>query len=739
MADKTKPKGEIKFAGIRHHGPGTSRALTKWLDSFKPDIILIECPADAKTKLDQLDIEEIQPPLALAIYSEKSLEDTMLLPFASFSPEWVAMLYAKSNNLEIHPIDLPSYAWQISNDKKLGDYGKDSLKMAFKQAGIDDQEKWWDSSIEESEDEGEVFSFIITLMENWRALENATNPLNELREAFMRSEILRHSKMSKNKKIAVITGAYHSPAIINFSAKKSEDLQLCGSIKKVKTTTNWIPWSYQRLSSSTGYGAGVKYPSWYEHLYHYGFKSPELWFTKAASTLREKGVYVSTAEVMDCIELSSRLVQIKGKGYPSLEDLKEALNSSVFHGNNTYWNIIKDELLIGKSFGNLGKLEELHPIRKDFDQQVKRFRLSAQIKRKDTRSRKLDLRKEQHLKISFFLHRLNLLGIYLGTIDLTEESSHSNFSETWELTWSEDDEITLIQCGMYGNTIDEAVSNLMEEKLAKENSLIRISEYMVKLLLAGLTKEVSQCLKILNQLAINSLDNSQLIPLCRQLVLGSKYGNLRNFPPDDLLNILEDLLPRVFGIFPSQCIHIEEKKARESLSELTLLKNICGMLNKKDVNRMWYHLLHQLDQSDYVHPIIKGATVRLLLDNELIEHKTATIRVSYALRGNTEPLEKSHWLEGFLSFGVLGILYEIDTIELLDSFIIDLEEKEFREILPALKRSFSQLSKNEKQRFFALIRTRMSSVEKTDLAANKSEFPLKEQEEIPELVKLILS
>lgn len=739
MADKTKSKTEIKFAGIRHHGPGTSKALTKWLKAFKPDVILLECPADAKSKLDQLEIEEIRPPVALAIYSDKSLQNTMLLPFASFSPEWVAIQYAKLNHLDIYPIDLPSYGWNITEEKDIQDYGKDSLKQAFKLAGIEDQEKWWDSSIEESDEEEDVFSFITTLMDNWRALEETTNPLNELREAFMRTEIRRLRKSLKNKNIAVITGAYHSPAIIDFNSKKSEDQQLCKSIKKEKSIANWIPWSYQRLSSSIGYGAGVKYPSWYEHLYIYGFKAPELWFTKAALTLREKGIYVSTAEVLDGIELCSKLVQLKNKVFPSLEDLKEAINSSVFHGKQTYWDIIEEELLIGKSFGSLGKLEELHPIRKDFEQQIKKYRLSALIKRKDTKSRKLDLRKEQHLEMSFFLHRLNILGIYLGTLDMSEKSSHSNFNETWELTWSEDDEITLIQCGMYGNTIDEAVPNLMKEKLDKEKSLVRISEYMVKLLLAGLTNEVIYCLKILNRLAINSLDNSQLIPLCRQLVLGSKYGNLRNFPPDKLLNILEDLLPRVFGIFPSQCIHIDEKKARESLEELTLLRNICGILDKTNTNKMWLQLLSHLDQSDFVHPILKGATLRLSLDNGLISREIASPRVSYALRGNKEPIEKAQWLEGFLSFGVLGILYETETVKLLETFVGELEESEFRKILPSLKRSFNQLSKSEKQRLFSLIKTKMPSTENTIHSDKRTALCQEQNKEIPELVNLILT
>jgi hypothetical protein len=740
MAEKKSGKANINFAGIRHHGPGTSKALKKWLSSFEPDLILLECPSDAKKKLDEIEPLELNPPFAIAIYSSNATEETILLPFAEFSPEWISIQYAKKNQIELIPIDLPSYAWNTEqNNKPFYGYGKNKLAKAFEAAGITDQEKWWDSSIEEMEEEAEIFSFIAELMENWRALDSDQNPLNELREAFMRTEIFRCSKKSKYKKIAVITGAYHTPALADFETKIFEDKKLVANLVKQKTQHILIPWSYQRLSSSTGYGAGVKYPSWYEHIYKYGFSASERWFTKAAEILRSRDFYVSTAEVIDCIELCRKLVALKGKKYPDLSDLKSAINSSVLHGKTEYWEIIEEELLIGRSFGDLGKLNEEHPIKKDFDAQIKKFRLSSLLKRKDRKSSKLDLRKESHLELSFFLHRLNLLGIYLGTVDYSAQSNYSNFSESWELEWSEDDEITLIQAGIYGNSIDEAVSNLTLEKLEKEKSLVSISEIMVKLLLAGMTKEVASCLKLLNRLAIESLDNAQLIPLCRQLLLGSKYGNIRNFSPEDLLSLLEDLIARVFGIFPSQCIHTDENKARQSLDDLTLLKNISGMLNKDDVNTLWKQLLVQLDVNEFIHALIKGASLRLLLDSKLISPNESTQRIAIALSGNKDPMEKSIWLEGLLSFGVLGLLYEREIVLLLENFVGSLTEEEFRQILPALKRSFSPISKNEKQRLFEKISSDVEDSEELYPLHKTSDLKVLNKEKIPSLVSIILN
>ncbi len=37
--------------GIRHHSPGSAASFVAALDAFRPDIVLLECPADAETAL----------------------------------------------------------------------------------------------------------------------------------------------------------------------------------------------------------------------------------------------------------------------------------------------------------------------------------------------------------------------------------------------------------------------------------------------------------------------------------------------------------------------------------------------------------------------------------------------------------------------------------------------------------------------------------------------------------------
>ena len=41
------PTAQVRVLGIRHHGPGSARALLRALAELEPDTVLIEGPADA--------------------------------------------------------------------------------------------------------------------------------------------------------------------------------------------------------------------------------------------------------------------------------------------------------------------------------------------------------------------------------------------------------------------------------------------------------------------------------------------------------------------------------------------------------------------------------------------------------------------------------------------------------------------------------------------------------------------
>ncbi|WDZ90714.1 DUF5682 family protein [Nocardiopsis sp. HUAS JQ3] len=104
----------LHVLGVRHHGPGSARAVRAALEEIKPDAVLIEGPpeADALTSL----VGELEPPVALLAYladtpkgdEPRAGEGWAFWPFASFSPEWEALRYAVENDVRVRFCDLPA-------------------------------------------------------------------------------------------------------------------------------------------------------------------------------------------------------------------------------------------------------------------------------------------------------------------------------------------------------------------------------------------------------------------------------------------------------------------------------------------------------------------------------------------------------------------------------------------------------------------------------------------------------
>lgn len=98
--------------GIRHHGPGSAASLEKALREYEPDIVLIEGPPEANSLIKYAARgSELIPPVALLAYASDDAKQACYYPFAEFSPEWRAMLYANEKGLPCRFIDLGQSNW----------------------------------------------------------------------------------------------------------------------------------------------------------------------------------------------------------------------------------------------------------------------------------------------------------------------------------------------------------------------------------------------------------------------------------------------------------------------------------------------------------------------------------------------------------------------------------------------------------------------------------------------------
>ena len=97
----------LHLLGIRHHGPGSARAVLRMLDEADPAAVLIEGPPDADEMIRYVASADMVPPVALLVHAEDDAANASFYPFAAFSPEWQAMRWALANNRPVRFIDLP--------------------------------------------------------------------------------------------------------------------------------------------------------------------------------------------------------------------------------------------------------------------------------------------------------------------------------------------------------------------------------------------------------------------------------------------------------------------------------------------------------------------------------------------------------------------------------------------------------------------------------------------------------
>jgi hypothetical protein len=109
---------EVVVLGIRHHGPGSARAVADALDEVRPDVVLVEGAPELDAVLPLVASPEMRPPVAGLVYAPEETRRAAFYPLAVFSPEWVAARWALRHDVEVHFADLPA-AHQLA----LGDPG----------------------------------------------------------------------------------------------------------------------------------------------------------------------------------------------------------------------------------------------------------------------------------------------------------------------------------------------------------------------------------------------------------------------------------------------------------------------------------------------------------------------------------------------------------------------------------------------------------------------------------------
>ncbi len=706
----------LRVYGIRHHGPGSAKRLRKALQDQHPDIVLVEAPAEAETAFRYVGEEDLTPPVSILVYDPKDLQQAAYLPFARFSPEWQAALYANRRGIPLRPCDLPmGIGFGLQQPERAPDLWRldeeerrlqlDPLGFLARLAGYSDSERWWEVTFEQDEDEAEVFRLILEMMQHLRR-ETDRNETEEtlLREAHMR-KIIRKTVKEGYQNIAVICGAWHAPVLHDYEkfTQKADNQRLRG-LKKDKLKATWIPWSYDRLARQSGYAAGVISPAWYDLLFSNRKEVSARWMSKAARLMRRHNLDASTLHAMEAVRLAETLAGLRGKSIAGIDELREAALSVFCEGQSRRLALVEEQLIIGGVTGKVPNDIPLIPLQQDLEKQIKAARLTKEKQTTEQLTKTLDLRKPANLKASRLLHRLNALDIPWGALREASETSLGGFQETWRLKWKADFAIRIIQAGGWGNTVAEAALQKLIRQGSEAEDLAGLSRLMQAALQADLPGAVATISKYLEEKAALDRDVLELLEIIPLLVRIIRYGDTRQTDTFSVQHILEQVAPRVCVGLPRICLGIQEELARSVFDHLIAAHHHLLLLNREEFVSDWLGALDQIAQLETTHPLLRGGCVRILFDKAVWTSEHTRRSTYHALSRANEPTDAAAWLEGFLHGSGQMLLHQGDLWKLIDEWVDQLEWETFQNTLPILRRIFARFSETEKTKMLELAR-----------------------------------
>ncbi len=697
------------------------------LTANPPDVILIEGPPDAEKLIPLAAHAQMVPPVAILVYNPKQLQQASFFPFAEFSPEWQAIQFGLKNNIPVQFMDLPmSHIFALREPKtqltldlpgERPDAAEvDPFRYIATLAGYTDPERWWDALLERRSDDTAIFPTVVELMTALRDDKSKPETFETLlREAWMRQTI-RGAQKAGYQHIAVICGAWHTPALAALEQiKASADAALLKGLKKVKTEATWIPWSFDRLATQSGYSAGVIAPAWYRLLFKMdsvgqsnptqsaGYDAVTQWFAQAARLLREQDLATSSAHVIEAVRLANTLAVLRRTGFPGIEELREVAVTVLCEGAEKQLELIDQQLIIGDVLGEVPDDLPVPPLKTDFEAQVKSCLLKRETQGKTL---VLDLRKDAHTAKSRLLHRLGVLGMPWG--QLGGERDHTKrqggFHEDWQLKWLPDFEIRLIEAGTWGNTVLEAATNRALRQIRASVQLPELTGLLSTILKAELTVLVPDLLAKLQ--SVSALCNDVLV-LCGSvppLAEVVRYGSARQLDLSAVEQLLGGVIPRVAVQLPAACSGVDEDVATDILKKILAINRALAILSVPDYEILWQQTLAEIAESKTAAPLLAGLCSRLQFDKSVQNAAQTDQTMRYRLSRAQAVTEAAAWLEGFLYGSGLLLLHYTDLWQALDSWVQEVPDDDFQQLLPLLRRTFSRFEAPEREKMLDLVK-----------------------------------
>jgi hypothetical protein len=740
--------------------------LRGFLDHTRPELLLIEGLDDATELLPDITRRETRPPIAILAYTDTLPVRTLVYPLARYSPEYQAVCWAHEHDVRVEFFDLPSeiflglqdaeIEWREKKRREASEsetasgtpvaVGVPEPRQSLYQqiaelAGERDYDTYWERHFEHNATPNSYHGATIELGRALRDLEEDEprwRAENLVREAYMRRRIEQAiAEGYKPENIVAVVGAFHGP-VLTGEHPAMTDAQMA-SLRRRTSKLTLMPYSYFRLSSQSGYGAGNLAPAYFELLWEalneHGIGDvSRRYLSRVARNLRDAGTHRSTAEVIDGVRLAETLAALKDGVAPTLADLHDAAVTLLGQGELSTVSESLAYVDVGTAIGQLPKGVSQTSIQADFDRELKRLKLE---KYRTTVQQELDLDLRENRRVksaeaafldlhrSSFFHRLRVLGVSFAVQQASRQES-ATWAEKWLLRWTPESEIELVEAVLLGETVELATAYKFQSQLAECSSIEVAAALVHSACQCAMIGSMEQARRRLQELAATSSEFTALASAAWQLSLVVRYGDVRRFDVQPLIPLLEELFVQaVLAMFAAATC--DDRAVALMLQAIDALNKVGLEFHDRVEEPMWIEQLQRLADADDRNPSLSGYACAILLERGLIENDALAREVSRRISPGVPADLGAGWFEGLAQRNRYALLARQPLWEQLATYIESLDEEQFRRALVFLRRAFGPFSAREKRHISENLAEYWGL--NADTASEMIEQPLSEAEE----------
>ncbi|MBU1218698.1 hypothetical protein KKF34_12675 [Myxococcota bacterium] len=717
----------LNIFGVRHLSPASAYNLVAFLKKVKPKCVLIEGPSDATHLIEHLTKKGVKMPAAILSYTTESPVQTVLYPFAEYSAEYQAIRWAVKNNATVRFIDLPTSATVRLKDRWIATEGKDAEKQVeyhkteahfyadtVKLAGEKDYETFWERNYEHCLEMTAFMEKISAYSDTMRSCleskqwesEKVEASYNMVRESFMKRCIADAvAEGYEESEIVAVVGAYHVSGLRSDLNPMSDDE--IKSLPHNSVNITLMPYSYYRLSTQSGYGAGNLAPAYFEMMWQC-INSGDLdrlaplYLSSLGDITRREGNYNSTASVIEAVRLCHGLVSIAGGMYPALADLHDSAVCLLGEGSLETVAQAMARIDVGTAIGSLPEGVSQTPVQEDMARQIKSLKLEK-YRSAVAQDLVLDLRENRTVKSreaafidlsrSIFFNRLQLLGINFSRY--SHNSSSSSWSEKWILQWAPEVEIEIVEANLKGETIENAAAFVLKEKLDNAQMIGEVAGLMRTAFICRLLSEVPNGLMRLQTLCTEGTDFIQIASACYEISRIIQYRDVRAIDTTPLISVLSQLFLRACLVQFESAI-VDDDNADSFISGMDSMHTVSQEQFEHIDDELWTAKVRELCDSDSRNAKVSGAAAALLMERNLINDADLGAEVSRRLSAGMPGDLAAMWFEGLCSRNRHVLLSRMSIWNQLDAYLDNLDTEDFRRSLVYLRRAFGTFSPREK-------------------------------------------